>query len=522
MNRCHTFILGMFISLLTAGGLPSVAAAAAPLELLSRSGFGDLGNGASGEPALSADGRFVAFTSDASNLVDNDPGSWYWKTDPDVFILDRESGVVENASRALNGEGFWFYKTVCQKPTLDGAGAIAAFECFSGYHLAHRMQFDIYLYDRQSGSMGIVTLGLAGRKANAGSSDPALSADGSTLAFTSSASNLLAGDTDSLADIYLFDVQDSTLELASIGASGSKGNGASSAAALSTDGRLVAFASAASNLVPGDDNGVADIFVRDRQDGSVQRFTAPGNAVSGEPALSGDGSLLAFSALAGDGSRTIYLVECGGTPQAVAAGSAPALSADGRFLAYVAAVPAAPAGVSGVYRRDLASGRSELVSITPQGTPGNGIASAPALSAFGADLVFPSSAADLVDGDGNAVADVFLAAAPADTTPPTLSLNLSSGLLWPPNHKFVPVRVDGLAEDDRELASVEITVSDEYGSLLNQIVPGFGSTIWLEAWREGNDRDGRVYTITAVALDAAGNRSEQSATVVVPHDMRSK
>jgi len=125
-----------------------------------------------------------------------------------------------------------------------------------------------------------------------------------------------------------------------------------------------------------------------------------------------------------------------------------------------------------------------------------------------------------VAGDDNAVADVFLAAAPADITPPTLSLNLSTGLLWPPNHKFVPVRVDGLAEDDRELASVEITVSDEYGSLLNQIVPGFGSTIWLEAWREGNDRDGRVYTITAVALDAAGNRSEQSATVVVPHDMR--
>ena len=489
------------------------------LELLSRSTYGEQGNGASQGPAISDDGRFVAFTSDASNLVDNDPGSWYWQTDPDIFILDRTAGTVENASRSLNSAGLWYMKTICQKPTLDGSGEMAAFECFSGYHQANNMQFDIYLYNRHSDSMKLVTLGLAGQKANSGSRNAKLSADGATLAFTSTASNLHAADLDNIADLYLYDVKNSLLELASVGRGGAKGDGPSGDATLSSDGRFVAFASAAANLVEGDDNGVADIFLVDRQSGTLQRFAAPDGGRCGEPVVSGDGAVLAFSALVASGGQSVYLVTRGGDPVRVDAGSAPALSADGRFLAYVAPFPGAP-GTSVVLRRDLVNGQSEVVSVTPQATTGNGVASAPALSGHGAELVFASTAGDLVDGDGNAMADVFLSTAVADTTPPTVSLDLSSTLLWPPNKKMVPVQVDGLAEDDRELASVEITISDEYGSMINQIVPGFGSTVWLEAWRDGNDSDGRVYTITVVAVDAAGNRSEQKATVLVPHDMR--
>jgi Tol biopolymer transport system component len=490
------------------------------LELVSRSSFGEQGNGASQEPAISADGRFVAFTSDASNLVDNDPGSWYWQTDPDIFILDRIAGTVENASRSLNSAGLWYMKTVCRKPTLAGSGEMAAFACFSGYHQANNMQFDIYLYNRRSGSMKLVTPGLTGQKANSGSSDAKLSADGATLAFTSTASNLHAADLDNVADVYLYDVKNSLLELATVGTGGAKGDGPSGEAALSSDGRYLAFASAAGNLVEGDDNGVADIFRLDRQDGTLQRFAAPDGASCAEPVVSGDGAVLAFSTLAANGSQSVYLVtHGGGAPVRVDTGSEPALSADGHFLAYVAPLPGAP-GRSMVLRRDLVNGQREVVSVTAQETPGDGVASAPALSAHGAELVFASTAGDLVDGDGNATVDVFLAAAVADTTPPNVALTLSSKQLWPPNKKMVPVQVDGWAEDDRELASVEITVSDEYGSMINQIVPGFGSTVWLEAWRDGNDSDGRIYTITAVAVDAAGNRSEQKATVLVPHDMR--
>lgn len=107
-----------------------------------------------------------------------------------------------------------------------------------------------------------------------------------------------------------------------------------------------------------------------------------------------------------------------------------------------------------------------------------------------------------------------------DNTPPTLAINLSRSILWPVNHKLVDVVVGGGASDSGSgIVSVEITVTDEYG-VYSGTLGGFGSRVRLEAWREGNDLDGRHYTITAVAVDAAGNRITSSTEVVVPHDMR--
>ncbi len=82
--------------------------------------------------------------------------------------------------------------------------------------------------------------------------------------------------------------------------------------------------------------------------------------------------------------------------------------------------------------------------------------------------------------------------------------------------------INGTAADSESgVASIEITVKDEYG-IYNMTVPGFGSTIQLEAWREGTDKDGRHYTITVVATDKAGNKSTAVTEVLVPHDMRDK
>jgi len=110
-----------------------------------------------------------------------------------------------------------------------------------------------------------------------------------------------------------------------------------------------------------------------------------------------------------------------------------------------------------------------------------------------------------------------------DRTPPTVTtVTATPNTLWPPNHKTVDVLIDGSATDDSSgIASIEITVMDEYG-IYNMTAPGFGSTIQLEAWREGTDKDGRVYTITVVATDTAGNQSTAITEVVVPHDMGNK
>lgn len=107
-----------------------------------------------------------------------------------------------------------------------------------------------------------------------------------------------------------------------------------------------------------------------------------------------------------------------------------------------------------------------------------------------------------------------------DKTVPIIStLTVTPGILWPPNHKMVDVRIDGLVtEETSGIASIVITVTDEYG-IYHITVPNFGSTIQLEAWRDGTDKDGRVYTITAVATDTAGNQSTATTEVIVPHDM---
>ncbi len=116
--------------------------------------------------------------------------------------------------------------------------------------------------------------------------------------------------------------------------------------------------------------------------------------------------------------------------------------------------------------------------------------------------------------------NIPLAGTGIDTIPPSVSMTISDNILWPPNHKMVDVLIGGFAVDTGSgVDSVVITVTDKYG-VYNMTVPGFGSTIQLEAWREGTDMDGRHYTITAVVTDKAGNQSTATTEVLVPHDMR--
>ncbi len=108
-----------------------------------------------------------------------------------------------------------------------------------------------------------------------------------------------------------------------------------------------------------------------------------------------------------------------------------------------------------------------------------------------------------------------------DKTAPVVQVWPSTTILWPPNHKIVPVTINGSATDATStIASVVITVTDKYGVYNQTITSSFGSIINIEAWREGTDKDGRVYTITVVAADRAGNQSTATTMVTVPHDMR--
>ncbi|MFZ2948768.1 MAG: beta-propeller fold lactonase family protein [Desulfuromonadaceae bacterium] len=149
-----------------------------------------------------------------------------------------------------------------------------------------------------------------------------------------------------------------------------------------------------------------------------------------------------------------------------------------------------------------------------------------------AEVVTAGSAAHLVIGSDGAHTVTYYAVDNAgnveqgkkldvniDQTPPALTLSLNRNVLWPPNHKMVDVLVNGIPADQLSgIASAVIRVDDEYG-IYSGTVSGFGGAVRLEAWREGNDLDGRRYTITVAVTDKAGNSTTGTSEVIVPHDM---
>src|SRR5262249_38885455 len=132
---------------------------------------------------------------------------------------------------------------------------------------------DVFVRDRQNGTTVRVSVRSDGKQGNAGSNRPSISADGRYVAFSSFASNLVAGDTNATWDVFVHDLQTGTTEIASTDSAGVQGDGASIKPTLSADGRYVAFSSEATNLVSGDTNGVQDVFVHDRVTGITKRVS---------------------------------------------------------------------------------------------------------------------------------------------------------------------------------------------------------------------------------------------------------
>jgi len=144
-----------------------------------------------------------------------------------------------------------------------------------------------------------VSVGPAGQQANADSRDPAISAGGRFVAFYSDASNLVAGDTNGTGDVFVRDRRAQLTRRVSVGPGGQQANGLSDDVAISAGGRFVAFQSGASNLVAGDTNGTGDVFVRDRVAQVTRRVSVgpggrQGNSSSSSPAISADGRFVAF------------------------------------------------------------------------------------------------------------------------------------------------------------------------------------------------------------------------------------
>jgi hypothetical protein len=209
-------------------------------------------------PAISADGRFVAFTSFAPNLVTNDTNGA-----SDIFVRDRLTGTTERVSVNSVGGQANGASSFC---SISGNGNCVAFECSASNLVVGDTngRVDVFVRDRLTGMTERASVSTSGAEGDSDSFYPSISADGRCVAFESDASNLVPATTTPWIDIFVRDRQTRTTERASSSTAGAEENFDSYGASISADGRCVAFASGASNLVAADTNNKADAFVRDR------------------------------------------------------------------------------------------------------------------------------------------------------------------------------------------------------------------------------------------------------------------
>jgi len=248
-------------------------------------------------PAISADGRFVAFESNSTNLVADDTNNI-----SDIFLHDRLNGTTTRISVGSTGqEGD--RPSLNPSISADGRFVAFESNLTNLVAGDTNNNSDIFVHDIQTNTTTGISVDSTGNQGNIGSFNPSISADGSFVAFDSLADNLVAADTNSTRDIFVHEIPTNTTTRVSVNSSQNQGNFGSISAVISADGRFIAFESNASNLVAADTNGTSDIFVHDRLSNitSMASINSTGdraNRSSFKPSISADGRLVAFDSLA--------------------------------------------------------------------------------------------------------------------------------------------------------------------------------------------------------------------------------
>jgi Tol biopolymer transport system component len=325
----------------------------------------------------SAEGRFVVFESARDDLV---PGDANGVTD--IFVADRMSGTVQRVSVADDEAQA---NAASSQPTVSADGSRVAFLSAASNLVAGdgNAAVDVFVRDRSAGTTVRANLGAAGVEANAGAFNPRISHDGSRVAFQSAASNLVAGDTNGVDDVFLHTLAGAVTLRVSVSSAQLQANGPSTQPTLSQDGDVVAFLSGAGNLVPVDNNGSgSDVFVH----------------------------------RVGAGTTAIASVNDAGTVAAAQSVSSalPGISGDGRFVAFASDanyVAADTGGFSDLFRADLLGTPTIRVSLADDEAPLNAGVQAVAgdgISFDGSRILFATTADNAVAGDGNLNFDLFL------------------------------------------------------------------------------------------------------------------
>ena len=327
---------------------------------------------------ISPDGRFVVYI--ANNGTNN------LAITTSINLWDSQTG--SNTLVSVNTNNTSSLNAICDWPSVDATGRYVTFLSSATNlvtnSLSGQYQYHLYVRDLQAGITSLIDKDTnAVGSSVAPSTVPRINAAADSIAFESPDAGMVANDRNHDFDIFLRDFISDSVELISAHApwfSSSTANGPSAASAfsLSSDGRFMAFASEADNLVPNDTNGVGDIFVRDLFTGqtvlaSVGPSTNAANAPSSEPAISGNGRYVTFSSVAAN----------------------LALNDTNRAL--------------DVFIRDLQSGTTVLVSVNTSGHgPGNFASYSPVISYDGRFVLFRSKANNLAGGSFSPSENLFL------------------------------------------------------------------------------------------------------------------
>lgn len=388
-------------------------------------------NGASGFATFSADGRYAAFDSRATNLVIGDTNSWN-----DVFVRDRVLGTTVRASvssAGVQGNG----ESYC--PMISADGRYVLFSSLASNLVPGDINFgyDVFVRDLAAGTTEIVSVNDQGQIGNGSSYLPTGSADMRYVTFVSDAMNLDPNDTNFYDDVFVRDRVTQTTVRINLGPGGAQSDASALFPVISGDGRYVVYSSLATNLVLADFNGFEDVFRFDRQTGiteivSLTNSGAPGLGHSedvGINVVSPDGRFVVFASTApnlvpGDnnGETDVFVrdmllgttlrASVGVTGQELDADSVWAgISADGRYVAFesdAGNVGTNDVAFSDVFLRDLVMGTTELVSASAGNTAGNQDSYSPCLTPDARHIAFNSFASNLIVGDTNFLPDVYV------------------------------------------------------------------------------------------------------------------
>jgi hypothetical protein len=343
------------------------------LEQVNVNNAGMASNGQSSPESVSADGRYVTWYSNGTNVL---PG-----VSQGVFLRDRQAQQTTLVSVASDGSPA--NGSTNAESTLTPDARFVAFASAATNLAAAKTNsgvIDVFLHDRQTGLTSLVSQALDGKSGNGQSDQPRISDDGRFVVFESAASNLVPGDTNGAQDVFVRDTVLGTTLRVSVAENGAQANSVSPYPyAMTGDGRYVAFSSAATNLAtsPAVPFNVLQAYLRDNSTGHI---TLISQADNGTP---------------GDSSSHAW-----------------AISPDGRFVVFDSnssnLFPGKAGTFADIYVRDVQANHTSLISSSSNGTPGNADSNYASISADGRFVAFISNATNLVPGDTNNVTDMFV------------------------------------------------------------------------------------------------------------------